>query len=596
MQRGYLLTVLLLTGVALGAGVVSATGEPLVEAGLDQEVRQGATVYLDAGGSVAPDGQIESYHWEITTPNGSTETPVCQSCVQTRFRARQNGTYTVTVTATDSEGRNNSDTIYVTSVASEPPSVTLSGPPNPGTEESYTYEASVTAGDLSLGQLRWEQNQTVVGTTALKDDQTTIQRNLSFDTPGQTEISVTVLDSTGQTDEATQRVFVENASKSTQTLSEPVSSESASSSTSTSGSSSDAHGFYEEIERFNTNDGPMFTFNFLNDDQLASNKNGGKSGLGADYGGMGVKKQTLNRISQNNPDVVLSDESYGETTFTMTGDVAHNFIDSDDTVTTGVRVGTTDIVTIDELIRTDTSTTDTNKNKESILSNAQDSHGTNEPDTDRERTSGSNSDRSDNNQQENHDSDQLGSHQQDNVASNSGVTDNSKSQDTVATSRHDSVFNSVDGSSSEDESTDSSGSDTDDSVATNRHDSVFNSAESSSSETSDGDSESEQTDSSTSSESESDNSVTQSRHDSIFNSIVDSVTGNSRADSDNDGEDTSGRTSESEEDTSQSDSDDENTDSTGNDGETEKEGGSSSSSSDHGCDPGEFWYASLGCW
>jgi len=59
-------TVLAVVAIAaLFAGASAADGNepPLAEAGLDQTVDNGTTVYLDAGGSVDPDGSLAAVSW-----------------------------------------------------------------------------------------------------------------------------------------------------------------------------------------------------------------------------------------------------------------------------------------------------------------------------------------------------------------------------------------------------------------------------------------------------------------------------------------------------------------------------------------------------
>lgn len=108
-------------GIALGVGllclasvgVVAANSPPLASAGLDQEARANTTVYLDAGGSLDPDGSIASYEWRIVRPDGNTTTPECRRCPQTWFVPREVGRYNVTATVTDEDGATRSDTLYV---------------------------------------------------------------------------------------------------------------------------------------------------------------------------------------------------------------------------------------------------------------------------------------------------------------------------------------------------------------------------------------------------------------------------------------------------------------------------------------------------
>ncbi len=111
-----LIALLLVTSTvpALTAADAADTGEaPLVDAGLDQSVVPGTTVYLDGGGSLDPDGSIDSYHWEIETPHGETIPPRDPDAAMTRFVPDLPGRYLVELTATDDDGNSRSDTLYV---------------------------------------------------------------------------------------------------------------------------------------------------------------------------------------------------------------------------------------------------------------------------------------------------------------------------------------------------------------------------------------------------------------------------------------------------------------------------------------------------
>jgi len=182
MIRGVMLAVVVVAASVGGAGVASADGNesPLAGAGLDQTVSDGTVVYLDAGGSVDPDGSIERYRWQITAPNGTTLSPACGSCVQTHFRANQSGEYAVTVTVTDDDGATASDTLYVTAKTSEPPTVSVTGPAVVQNGETASFDATVTAGDSELDTLVWSLNGSEVareplsGTEAERELETAI--------------------------------------------------------------------------------------------------------------------------------------------------------------------------------------------------------------------------------------------------------------------------------------------------------------------------------------------------------------------------------------------------------------------------------------
>ena len=97
---------------------------PVAEAGPDKTVLVGGTVTLDGSGSQDPDGSIVSYAWTF----GDTNTG---SGVTATHAYTAPGTYTVTLTVTDSGGLTGSDTVVVTVVSPPPqnlPPVADAGP------------------------------------------------------------------------------------------------------------------------------------------------------------------------------------------------------------------------------------------------------------------------------------------------------------------------------------------------------------------------------------------------------------------------------------------------------------------------------------
>jgi len=109
-------------GIAVGSllllsafvGVAAADDSLIVSAGLDQDVVLGDTVYLDAGGTHAVDGEVSTYDWTIETPEGDAISPDCADCEQTSFQPATTGQYNVTLTARTESGVERADTLYVT--------------------------------------------------------------------------------------------------------------------------------------------------------------------------------------------------------------------------------------------------------------------------------------------------------------------------------------------------------------------------------------------------------------------------------------------------------------------------------------------------
>jgi hypothetical protein len=192
MQRRWLGTVgciavlvLLAGGLAgaVGADVEQDDDFPRAEAGLDQTVEQNASVLLDGSESFSPSGELVAYEWAIETPNGSTTTPNCDSpdCSRARFRVPELGQYNVTLTVTDDDGRERSDTLYVTVVPRGDFGVTLTGPGSTGSDGNLT--ATVAPGDVAAQNITWYRDGEPLGNRSLPATGGTFNRS-AFIAPG----------------------------------------------------------------------------------------------------------------------------------------------------------------------------------------------------------------------------------------------------------------------------------------------------------------------------------------------------------------------------------------------------------------------------
>jgi len=179
-----------------GAIGANETVAPNAEAGLDQQVGQYETVYLDSGDSTARDGDIDSYEWEITHPDGKTSTPQCADCQQSQFVPEVPGTYNATVTVTDTNGVEASDTLYVEVNEREPPETEVDGvsSADPGSTEEFVV--SGTPGTADLLSVEWAENG-LTQTSAFFDDSTTKRYQTTLPLPGIYTIGATVVDTSG---------------------------------------------------------------------------------------------------------------------------------------------------------------------------------------------------------------------------------------------------------------------------------------------------------------------------------------------------------------------------------------------------------------
>ncbi|MEF8822435.1 MAG: PKD domain-containing protein, partial [Halovenus sp.] len=198
-RRVVILLVVCLGVTAGTVGVATGTAEePLADAGLDQSVKQGTTVYLDAGGSVSPDSEIVGFEWEIERPDGTTTTPACRSCERTNFQPTETGVYNATVTVTDEEGRSATDTLRVTVTESEPPEVTISGPEIVLVGDRPTINLTASAGDEPLSSLTWFVDGQQYDATFVDGNLTTDAVTPAVNEPGKVVVEARVTDQRGR--------------------------------------------------------------------------------------------------------------------------------------------------------------------------------------------------------------------------------------------------------------------------------------------------------------------------------------------------------------------------------------------------------------
>lgn len=185
-------------GVGASALTGADTEGPLADAGLDQTVTVNTTVYLDAGGSTAPEGSIDAYEWNIETPAGDTVDPDCPDCVRTSFVPDETGTYAVTVTVTDDEGQTDTDTLYVEVEPYDPPEITVDGPTAVPAGESRTISLDATATEEPFSSVLWYHDGDRKTVDSLPDEKSvTHETTITFADPGIHTVNATVADILG---------------------------------------------------------------------------------------------------------------------------------------------------------------------------------------------------------------------------------------------------------------------------------------------------------------------------------------------------------------------------------------------------------------
>lgn len=222
------ITLLVVTTAATGAlpptDSARSNEAPLADAGLDQEVRKGATVLLDGTGSRDPDGSIERYRWSIQTPNGENVTPECSDCARTEFTPSDVGRYRVTLTVTDDDGATSSDTLYVDVSPGAEPTISLSGLQQPTEGDTVTYTADLDAGTSALDYVVWTVDGTEIANHTLSPGQDSDSATKRFPTAGERTVSATVYDVDGQSSTSSLSVAVQRETESPESPEPPNSS------------------------------------------------------------------------------------------------------------------------------------------------------------------------------------------------------------------------------------------------------------------------------------------------------------------------------------------------------------------------------------
>ncbi|CAI49499.1 probable secreted glycoprotein [Natronomonas pharaonis DSM 2160] len=177
---------------------VAAADEPMADAGLDQEVSVNTTVQLDGTGSTHPDGEIQTYQWDVTHDGGTTVYTSCMTCSRTEFTPSAPGTYEVTLSVTDGASQRATDTLYVT-VTDAGPSVELDGPLTVDTDDPATFEAAAESPDAELETVSWAVEDDIVTERPLDGGVDTDAFQFAFGDPDTYRLQVVVRDVNGRT-------------------------------------------------------------------------------------------------------------------------------------------------------------------------------------------------------------------------------------------------------------------------------------------------------------------------------------------------------------------------------------------------------------
>ena len=144
--------------------------------------------------SMPGDNPINQYEWEIDgeTFTGEEVTTVFEEA----------GTYSVTLTVTDTEGLKDSQTREITVTSLEGPTANFTfDPDDPDVDEQVTFTSTSTEGDGTITSYEWSIDGEQVGTGSTLEN--------TFTSPGTYHVTLLVTDSNGLSDDITRTVTVQ---------------------------------------------------------------------------------------------------------------------------------------------------------------------------------------------------------------------------------------------------------------------------------------------------------------------------------------------------------------------------------------------------
>ena len=123
-MKMFLLMSLLFLVFSVSTPAIAQNSPPVANAGPDQAVFVGATVFLDGSGSSDVDGDPITYSWSlISIPSGSGTTLLNPTTVNPTFVADRPGSYVVQLIVNDGVGSSAPDTVTISASISAATSV-----------------------------------------------------------------------------------------------------------------------------------------------------------------------------------------------------------------------------------------------------------------------------------------------------------------------------------------------------------------------------------------------------------------------------------------------------------------------------------------
>lgn len=176
--------------------------DPIADAGGPYEGREGQWIRVDGRDSSDEDGKIVSYKW--TADGGRFNNT---NAARPKFKAKDDGTYILTLVVTDNDGNTDrtTTTVYVTNVA---PKVNSGMSATIKKGQTYTLRANYfdPGADTHKTIIDWGDGHR----TTVDPSRSPVKSNHRYTKPGTYKVKVTVIDDDGGRDTDTHEVKVKN--------------------------------------------------------------------------------------------------------------------------------------------------------------------------------------------------------------------------------------------------------------------------------------------------------------------------------------------------------------------------------------------------
>ena len=175
--------------------ISTLNSKPVANAGPDQSVYVGDTVYLDGSKSSDVDGGLLTYRWSfISIPAGSAATLISPSAVKPSFVLDVHGTYVVQLIVNDGQVDSAPATVTISTLNSKP--VANAGPDQSVYVGSTVYLDGSKSSDVDGDPLtyRWSFTNKPTGSVAALSDQTIKKPTFAVDLPGTYVVQLIVND------------------------------------------------------------------------------------------------------------------------------------------------------------------------------------------------------------------------------------------------------------------------------------------------------------------------------------------------------------------------------------------------------------------